>query len=109
MKRLTKNCDCTKYKYCVCAGFRCHEIYGMVLEDDTKKAYPFNRNYKDIGNVDTAWVDWPEEAKSRNWVWLYNDGSQPWAKKSYMNQYMKKLEDYKKEYEIVYWKADSRK
>lgn len=50
-------------------------VYQFLIDEDTKIAYPLNRYYKNLGNLRTTIIRYPDGAK--NGPYMYNDETNP--------------------------------
>ena len=72
--------------------FRQECPYGYQIDEETKKAYPFNRHYQKLGN-------WNEMKNNTERVYLYNDGMKPWESSKNLSLYEEKDKEIREKYE----------
>ena len=72
-----------------------------IYIDKNNNGYCVNREYKNLGNTCDKFEDYP--FKSTRYIYLYKDGSTPWSNKANYTVYLSKLENAKKEVNIMEW------
>lgn len=81
--------------------FRLYKPYGFWVDEESKKAYAFNRKYNFLGQ-DNERINVLQELPAKDGtVMLYDDGTQPWLKKKDYDEYIKKLREVLEKYEVV--------
>jgi hypothetical protein len=82
--------------------FRLYQPYGFYVNEETKKAYAFNREYKSLHSPHIFAIASKIPKDSYKQIWLYDDGSQPWLNKKNYDKYIIELKALRDKYEIVY-------